>query len=352
MNLTVKLKSSKLLREKKFLLTAVADYEILRSLLDAEDTELGDRLESMKTAHQAMVRTEAVSVVSKSRSMRSSLSVSVAKSRIESAELDIDLETRHEQETYDQQIRELEARAAAIKLQRDTALIKSRQKKLVVRDEVLQEYDVDKRNDVIDALEQHATPRVQSVVQPEVRHVQITPASPAVSVVRPPASHISTKSDVEVIGDSIAKAMRASRYAAPEPPVYTGNPLEYIDWEVSFRDLIEIGGILERDRIPYLKRYVSGRAKEAISGFSLLSSKTAYEQARKILKERFGSPHAIAQAFKVQLSQWPKFKSSDPVGLQRFSDLLMQCVAAKEQVPGLSMLDDTSQTLDTRVADE
>ena len=50
------------------------------------------------------------------------------------------------------------------------------------------------------------------------------------------------------------------------------NLVKSLDWSIAFKVLIEDKGISEADKIHYLKRYVGGSAKEAISGYFLLQT--------------------------------------------------------------------------------
>ena len=61
--------------------------------------------------------------------------------------------------------------------------------------------------------------------------------------------------------------MSLSRLPVPEPEVFTGDPLQYFSWENSFHTLISTREVPENERIYYLRKYVSGEAKQCIDGF-------------------------------------------------------------------------------------
>jgi hypothetical protein len=150
-------------------------------------------------------------------------------------------------------------------------------------------------------------------------------------------------SDMKALADAITSSISMSRIPAPEPPVFDGDPLQYHDWCVSLRTLIEERGIDERDKIHYLKRYVSGAAKEAISGFFLLKGDSAYSKAKRVLQERYGDEFIVSEAFRDKLDTWPKISGRDTHGLQKFSDFLNQCSIAKQEMSGLQILDDNRE---------
>ena len=60
-----------------------------------------------------------------------------------------------------------------------------------------------------------------------------------------------------------------NRLPPPEPGVFSGNPLEYQSWNMSFDLLIDQSLIAPVEKLHYLRRYVTGEAKECIDGYLL-----------------------------------------------------------------------------------
>ena len=147
--------------------------------------------------------------------------------------------------------------------------------------------------------------------------------------------------DLSALAGAFAAAMSLSRLPTPEPSVFDGDPLEYHDWSIAFKVLIEDKGISEADKIHYLKRYVGGSAREAISGYFLLRSTSAFERARAVLEERYGNACIVTEAFRDKLDAWPRVR--DGIGLRRFSDFLNQCQAAMVDMKGLEILNDSRE---------
>lgn len=85
----------------------------------------------------------------------------------------------------------------------------------------------------------------------------------------------------------LAGALSANRIPVPEPPVFSGDPLKYNDWKLSFEILIAQKNIQVKEKIYYLCRYVSGQAKNALDGYSLLGTESANVAAWEILGERY-----------------------------------------------------------------
>ena len=126
----------------------------------------------------------------------------------------------------------------------------------------------------------------------------------------------------------------------PEPPVFTGDPLRFPDWESAFETLIESRPIPQREKIFYLRKYVSGKALEAIDGYLMTCTDNSYQKARETLSSRYGNSFAITEAFRNKLLTFPQIASKHAELLRKFADLLNQCAVAKETMPGLSVLDD------------
>ena len=137
--------------------------------------------------------------------------------------------------------------------------------------------------------------------------------------------------------------MSLNNLPRPEPPVFNGDPLTYPDWESAFNTLIDKRPIPEEEKVFYLRKYVSGKAKESIEGYLMINSAVAYQRARETLKSRYGNPFAVANAFRNKLSSWSSIATRDCEGLRRYGDFLVQCSVAKDTVSGLNILDDHLQ---------
>ncbi|XP_070209774.1 uncharacterized protein [Littorina saxatilis] len=154
------------------------------------------------------------------------------------------------------------------------------------------------------------------------------------------ASVFTPKTHDENLVEALARAITSSRLPIPKPPIFTGDSLQYPDWSFSFTSLIESKGVPPEERIHFLKRYLGGPAKEAVSGFFMLRSKDAYQRARDILEQRFGNSYVISEAFRSKLDAWPKVHNKDKSGLRNLSDFLLQCQAAAAEGKDMKFLHD------------
>ena len=139
---------------------------------------------------------------------------------------------------------------------------------------------------------------------------------------------------------SLVAALSLGRMAAPEPYVFNGDSLKYTDWCATFDGLVGSKPIPDCEKLHYLKQYLGGPAKEAVNGLFLLNSDEAYSEARRVLRERYGSPNAICDAFRDKLERWPVVSGGDASSLRKFSDFLNQCSVASRIINGMGILSD------------
>lgn len=142
------------------------------------------------------------------------------------------------------------------------------------------------------------------------------------------------------LAKALADSVNLNRLPVPEPAVFSGDPLQFMEWRTSFRLLIEGKGITPDDKIFYLKKYVAGDAKRAIEGFFFSGSASAYENAMTILEERFGHPFIVQRAFRNKLDNWPSIPARNPRMLRDYGDFLRACKDASDSYTNLEILSD------------
>jgi hypothetical protein len=145
------------------------------------------------------------------------------------------------------------------------------------------------------------------------------------------------------MANCFANAISSSRLPAAEPAIFRGEALEYLDWEMSFSQLIESKGLSEVEKLHYLRKYVDGEARECVNGYFLCNSSDAFSEAKAQLKRRYGNPFDTARAFRDKLASWPKVSGKDPYALRKYADFLTQCLSAIESIPALNVLNDSRE---------
>lgn len=148
-----------------------------------------------------------------------------------------------------------------------------------------------------------------------------------------------TKNDSLLI-QAIHDSMVLTRLPAPEPCVFSGDPLNFLEWSTSFKTLIEKRCTNAADKLFYLQKYISGEARSVLEGTFFRKDAEAYDQAWEMLNTRYGHPFVIQRAFREKLNNWPKIGARDSVKLRQFSDFLSACSSAMPHVKGLEVLND------------
>ena len=153
-------------------------------------------------------------------------------------------------------------------------------------------------------------------------------------------SGVSESNPMVQLAQILTSQVGLSRLPPPEPSLFTGDPLQYAEWRAAFEALITQRGIPVQERFYYLKRYISGPAKEAISGYLYLHSEEAYSKALSTLERRFGDSFVIANAFRDKLESWPKISGRDGTAFRKLADFMAQCEAVMGSIESLKILND------------
>ncbi len=96
--------------------------------------------------------------------------------------------------------------------------------------------------------------------------------------------------------------MVLSRLPAPEPSVFTGDPLKFLEWRTSFKAFIEWQCTNPADKLFYLQKYVSGEAQSVLEGSFYRKDNEAYNQPREALNSQYGHLFVIQRAFREKLN--------------------------------------------------
>ena len=120
--------------------------------------------------------------------------------------------------------------------------------------------------------------------------------------------------------------------------VFNGDPLQYPVWKSAFNALVDSRPLEADIKLNMLNQYVTGKPKQVVEHYLLIGTEDAYQKARSELQERYGNSNVVSTAFINKLEKWPKIGAKDAIALREFSDLLDKILAAKETIPGLSVL--------------
>ncbi|KAL7872267.1 hypothetical protein SRHO_G00072500 [Serrasalmus rhombeus] len=167
---------------------------------------------------------------------------------------------------------------------------------------------------------------------------QLVPQAPPASV---PVPCVQNSSDLV---SALTEAISANRLPMPEPALFTGDPLKFKDWQLSFETLVDRKNIPKNEKLYYLRKYLGGTAKKAVEGFFLLGTEAAYDSAWQLLEKRFGDPYIIGKSFRDKLHEWPRISSKYGCELRDFADFLKSCEAAMPHLKTLEVLNDCNES--------
>ena len=135
-------------------------------------------------------------------------------------------------------------------------------------------------------------------------------------------------------------------YRLPDVKIqpFDGNIVDYPAWEIAFNAIVD-GQVNNIDlKINLLSQHLTGDARSLVIGLLSQRTKSSYDAARKRLKDRYGNPSILCQAFLDKIEDWPIVKPNQPRELQRFSDMLMQIAELRKGIGGLQILDFPQET--------
>lgn len=171
-----------------------------------------------------------------------------------------------------------------------------------------------------------------------------SPLNPDATLFQPcqATSEKTTQESVSLV-QAIASSLSLNRLPVPEPTMFSGDPLRFTDWKMSFMTLIDRKPLPVSEKMFYLKNYLAGEARKAVEGFFYRDTEDAYNGAWNVLQDRYGNPFIVQKAFRDKLIKWPKIPTNDPRALQEFSDFLQSCTEAIPHVSGLAILNDCEE---------
>ncbi|XP_038157348.1 uncharacterized protein LOC119794073 [Cyprinodon tularosa] len=151
------------------------------------------------------------------------------------------------------------------------------------------------------------------------------------------------QADILYLAQALQDNVAVSRLPMPEPFIFTGDPIQFIEWKASFTALIDKRNISPADKLYYLKKYVSGSAQQTLDGIFYRADSNTYKDAWERLNQRYGHPFVVQRAFREKLAKWPKIQTNDSTGFRAFADFIQTCNEAMPHIEGLDILNDCEE---------
>ena len=114
-------------------------------------------------------------------------------------------------------------------------------------------------------------------------------------------------------------------------PTFDGDKRKFEDFWVLFRSLVDESTEPSNLKMARLPQCLTRNALEATRGLGVTAPE--YEEAKEILKSKYGGARRLLRAYMDQLEQMPLIRSKDIHALERFADLV-RIVVVKLQAEG------------------
>ena len=151
--------------------------------------------------------------------------------------------------------------------------------------------------------------------------------------------------------ETLMKVTQLHRIPQAKPETFKGEEgvdrTRYFLWENSFDALVDSVPVTSQQKLHLLYQYIDGKAKKVVEQLQYMvdDPESAYQSARKILKERFGNTAVIGTEFERKLKAWPKISPYDASALEEFGDFLHQVEIASDHIESLKVFNYSSQML-------
>ncbi|XP_044182096.1 uncharacterized protein LOC122962911 [Acropora millepora] len=141
------------------------------------------------------------------------------------------------------------------------------------------------------------------------------------------------------IVEMLVTQQKKSSLPSPKVLNFDGYPLEYGSFIRAFENIIESKTSSSSERLYYLEQFTSGDVKELVRSCQHLPPDAGYDEARRLMKKKFGDDFRVVAAYESKALSWPEVRAEGGVGLNRFSLFLMRCKNAMEGSGHLTKLE-------------
>ncbi|XP_068707733.1 uncharacterized protein [Montipora foliosa] len=123
----------------------------------------------------------------------------------------------------------------------------------------------------------------------------------------------------------LAHNQNKNKLPQPRFSVYDRNPIEYRTFACTFDNLVESRTFSSTDTLCYIEQFTAGDVKELERSCHQLPVQEGYDEARWLLRRKYGDDYRIASAYEMKALHWPSIKAEDGVALSRFTVFHTSC---------------------------
>ncbi|KAJ8011110.1 hypothetical protein DPEC_G00054780 [Dallia pectoralis] len=158
---------------------------------------------------------------------------------------------------------------------------------------------------------------LQQPVTAAVIQQPVSPQQPVSQAVIQQPTNIPTPvlpplTDVSYLAQAVQDTIALNRLPMPEPSVFTGDPIQFIEWRASFISLIDRKNISSADKLHYLRKYIGGPARKTLDGIFYRSDDEAYKDAWNRLNHRYGPQFLWEKELPIAADTVTEIQIGDP----------------------------------------
>ena len=92
-----------------------------------------------------------------------------------------------------------------------------------------------------------------------------------------------------------------------------------------FEEMVESKVIDPRDRLTRLINYTKAEARELVKHCIQQPTEVCYDSAKNLLIKRYGDPHKILSAYRLEIKKWPQVRQGDATAYRKFYNFPLIC---------------------------
>ena len=115
------------------------------------------------------------------------------------------------------------------------------------------------------------------------------------------------------IMEMLATQQKKSNLPQQRVLIFNGDPMEYGAFVRAFENIIESKTSSGSERLYYLEQFTSGDVKELVRSCHYLPPDKGFQEAKWLMKKKFGDDYRIVTAYENKPLNWPEVKSEDSV---------------------------------------